>query len=446
MATKKKASTKTKTRSRLGQSEPPKWTIGQPTQSAQAVHVMWGEGYTQHPGWGLTADAIRGAYVLAEQGLPYQQCDIFEDRREWDGHMRSQFEGRIEAVTGKPWIVQAGGPDAGDVDAAKLLERALRVTNWEECVVEHLLGGSLMDGYAAAEVYWDRVDNLNVPIWFGTVPARRFRFVVETDEPRLLTREEPVAGIPLDPGKWVFAKRNHRKTVRAGLMRTALWWSWMKSLSMRDWQIFSSRFGLPFVLGKYDLMSNEAEAEKLALREAVLAFGKNGGAVVSRNAEIEVIESKTGGGNNESVHPGFVALCNAEISKLIQGATLTSGEGSSAGSYALGAVHANAKFDRTIADAAKVGTWVATQLGEAFIRYNGITARAPRVKVRVTPEMNPTDRMNVYAAFCNQLGGEVDEDQVRDEMDIRAPTGKALKGAPQPTPVPGGPPKPPPTK
>lgn len=416
-----------KAASKLSQLDPPKWKMGEPRGGLMGTQPTWGDGYTQHPGWGLTAESIRSAYVLAESGYPAQQCDIFEDVRERDAHLRSQIEGRLEAVTGKPWIIQAGGPDQADVEAAKSLEAALRRTNWEECVVEHLLG-ALMDGYGTAEIKWERALNLNVPVWFVTVPARRFRFDCETDVPRLLTKDAPVDGLPLDPGQWIFAKRHHRKTVRAGLMRTATWWSWMKHLSLRDWQIFSARFGLPFVVGKYGV--GALEEEKNVLKAAVLAFGKNGGATFESTSQLEVIETHMTG--SESVHPGFVDLCNAEISKLIQGATLTSGEGTSAGSHALGTVHATTKFDRTIGDAGKVGTWMATQLGEAFVRYNGLSARAPRVKVRVAPEMNPVERMKVYASFCNELGGEVDEDQVRDEMDIRMPTGKALKGAPKP--------------
>jgi phage gp29-like protein len=272
---------------------------------------------------------------------------------------------------------------------------------------------------------WDRRDDHVVPVWFAEVPHRRIRFNVETDEPRLLTKGNTTDGEALEPGRWLFARRRHRKTVRAGLMRTAIWWSWIKGLSVRDWQLFCSRFGIPFVLGTHSV--NAVEATIQTLEDAIKAFGSNGGAVLPEGTQLEVKEIAVGG-NNANVHPGLVALANAELSKLIAGGTLTSGEGSSTGSYALGTVHQQNKFALALGDATKLGNWVSTQLGAAFIRFNGLAARPPRLMHRVVPDLNPLERMKLLSIYCNELGGELDDDQVREENGIKRPTGKALKG------------------
>ena len=406
-----------------------------PARSFAAALMPMGTGLSNHPGWGLTAERIRGAYLSAEQGYPAYQCDVFDDVIERDAHLRSQVDGCIEAVAGKAWIVQAGGEDAADTEAAKMLERALRVVPNMQETIEHLLTATHY-GYAGTEIGWDRVDGLTVPVWFANVPHRRFLFALDTDEARLITQANMSTGEALAPGRWIFVRRRGRQTVRAGLMRTATWWSWMKSLSTRDWQIFSNRFGLPFVVAKYPEGANEEERAKL--RKSIQAFGQQGGALLPEQSTLEILE-RGQGGSSEPVHPAFVAMCNSEMSKLFTGATLTSGEGSSAGSYALGQVHADRSFDRTQGEAERLGYWVSLAIGAPFVRFNGLTARPPRLKVRVVREVDPLQRMQIADIFCNKLGGKLDEDQIRDEFDFKRPTGASLSGAPVPAAAPPAP-------
>lgn len=416
---------------KLSLEPPPPLPSAAPRRGVIAAHMPRGEGTVMHPGWGLTAERIRLAFLLAEQGAPQMQCDVFDDVIERDGHTRSLIDGRIEAVAGKQWIIQAGGETPADAEVARQLELAVRRITDVASTWEHQLTANFY-GYAATEIDWDRVDGQTVPVHFANVPHRRFKFVVGTDEPRLLTDENLIDGEPLQPGKWMFSRRRHRSIVRAGEMRTVTWWAWLKALSVRDWQIFCSRFGLPFVLGFYS--ENTPEEERKKLKEAILAFGTNGGAALLDQTKVEVKEpaSIAAGGGGASVHPGLVTLCNQEISKIISGATLTSGEGTSVGSYALGKVHQDRSFDLTLGDAERLAGWFQASIGEPFVRFNGLQARAPRLKMRVVREQDPLTRMQIQSIFANELGGELDEDQVREEFDFKVPTGKALKGTKKP--------------
>jgi len=393
----------------------------EPQRGIVAMSTPLGEGSTRHPGWGLTSESIRGAFVQAETGCPAMQNDIFEDVVERDAHLRSQYESRIKDVAGKAWIIQAGGDDQADVDAARQLELALREISNVHHAWQHLLTATF-NGYAPVEVDWKRINGVVVPVKLACVPHRRIVFDAETDEPRLLTRESPFVGETLQPGKWIFASVQHRKTVRAGLLRTAVWWSWLKSLSLRDWQIFCARFGIPFVLATYTRDTNE-EGENKA-REAILAFGRDGGAMLPDGVTIDVKEPAQG--NNSSVHPAMVEMCDRQISKLILGGTLTSDQGTT-GSYNQGLVHAAQQFARTMSDDAELGNWVSTQLGASFVRFNGLRARPPRLKHRVVPEVDPIQRMTIYKMYL-EMGGELDDDQLRDEFDLKRPSGKALRG------------------
>jgi len=392
-----------------------------------------GEWVSLHPGRGLTAQSVRDAFDAAEYGRPQMQCDIFDDVLERDASLKSLVDSRLQSVAGKNWIVQAGGDDAADVEAARGLEQALRRlqgihTNWE-----HLLT-AIFYGYAACEIEWDvNDDGLIVPVWLANVPHRRFIFDPDTDEPRLVVSNDWSKGIPLERGKWIWASMRHRRTARGGLLRTATWWSWMKSLSVRDWQILSARFGIPWVIAKHDPNADDETIK--VLKESVIAFGRHGGATFPDEGDFEIVAPQSA---NNGIHAALVELCNREMAKLISGATLTQGEGTSAGSYALGRVHENQSFNFTLGDSERLGSWFTVDLGQAFVWFNNLKARPPRLKVRVVREADPLVRMQIADLAVNKLGLELDEDQIRDEFDFKRPSGNALVRQ-EPTAAPGAP-------
>jgi phage gp29-like protein len=239
-------------------------------------------------------------------------------------------------------------------------------------------------------------------------------------------------GVPLDPGRWIYMSRPHRLVTMAGLMRTATWWALFKRIAVRDWVVFAEKFGLPYVTGMYSDGMNEDE--RAALRAAVAAIGTDGHAVIPKDAEIQIHETRRGG-SEDSIHGALVSLCNSEISKLISGATLTSGEGTSTGSYALARVHQERAFDLIVGDAERVADTFTTQLAAPFLAYNGIVARPPRLKIHVVRATEPETRMKLLSAAANELGLQLDETQVRSEFQIKAPVGTPIEGTkvPQPT-------------
>lgn len=385
--------------------------------------------WSTHPGQGLTPRRITAIYQSAERGWPQEQCDLFDDVIESDAHLRSQLESRVSAVAGKEWIVQAGGDSAADISAAKAFEAALRaVPNFPE-TLEHLLTSNWY-GYAAAEVVWELKDimgdgNLLVaPVWFAHTPPRRFVFD-DGDTPRILTAEKHLEGEALEPGRWVFARRRHRISAMAGLMRTATWWSLFKRMAVRDWVILAERFGLPYVTGEY--ADDMPEKEKDILRKAVASIGKDGFACFSATGKI-VIHALADGGKSGDIHGSMTSLCNSEMSKLVSGATLGSDTGGP-GSFALGKVHQDRGFDLTVGDAAFVSRVIEQQLGAAFVHFNGMAARPPKIKFHlVRPDVNPEVRMRIFASAANLLGLEIDADQIREEFQIKPVSGDALKG------------------
>src|SRR5215216_3969869 len=82
--------------------------------------------WVDHPGHGITPQRVLAIYALAEAGYPRQQVDLFDDLVEHDGHLRNLLEQRVQAVAGKPWVIQAAGNGRDDELAARILATTLR--------------------------------------------------------------------------------------------------------------------------------------------------------------------------------------------------------------------------------------------------------------------------------------------------------------------------------
>jgi phage gp29-like protein len=139
-----------------------------------------------------------------------------------------------------------------------------------------------------------------------------------------------------------------------------------------------------------------------------------------------VIHQTSSGGRAEDVHGALVSLCNAEISKLMAGATLT-GESSGPGSYALGKVHETQWHHLVLSDASRLGERFQQDLARPFVAFNPqLRARPPILKIQVVQELDANERMKLYSVAANELGLELDEDQIRQEFGMKRP-GNALR-------------------
>lgn len=419
--------------------EPPRSLPSSAPRGRQARSYPVFDRWQAHPGRALTISKINAAYRLAEDGFPDDQCDLFDDRIEVDGHLRSVLEARLEGVALADWIIVPGGDTEVDKEAAKLLEAALRqVPNAVETFSHQLTANWY--GYAGSEIVWERVGpsvggvRLAVPTWFHNVPPRRFRFD-EHDRPLVITARQ-MSGEELRPGKWWWSRRPGRVQARSGLMRTLTWWSHIKTMGWRDWAVFANRFGIPFVYGQYDDEEMGVdEDEKAALKQAVQALGTDGWAVFSKMLEIHIVETNKTGGSGE-LHDRLIAAANAEISKLVEGTTLGVETPSTYGSYAASRETGGRTHGLRVGDGRRAASSFATQLGKMFVTFNSIPAAPPRILFHVIRDDSPRGRGEVFDIARNKLGMRLDEDQVRYDLQLKAVTGAAIE-PPAPPPAEG---------
>ncbi|MCA9679820.1 MAG: DUF935 family protein [Myxococcales bacterium] len=408
--------------------------------AGRTARVLPSDRYTDHPGHGLTPQKILQIFRLAECGFPSLQCDLIDDTVENDAHYRNLYEQREQAVAGKPWIIQAGAPGAREAEAAFALDRALRRLTMVE-TYQHQLSFNRY-GWGASEIDWDVValDGRRwvAPVWFATVPARRFR-IDDQDQLRLLTKEEPVDGVALAPGKWWITKRTGGKLARVALSRTGTWLSLFKRNTTGDWYIYAQKFGLPLTLAFYDDNGGTDETSKTVAKKIVEDISEDGGAVVPKSIEVK-FESADRNGDATGTHGGLISFCNRELSKLINGSTLSNDNGDSGGaSYALGDVHDAVRWEQVLYDAERLQESFRVNVAVPFLRFNGMDDVAPPVlRVQVVRDLTPRQRADI-AEIMIRNGLELSKSQLRQELGFREPIDETdrLIGSAPPAPAAG---------
>jgi len=397
--------------------------VGAKAPTGKAARELTLDHYQGHPGYGLTPQRLVSIFRTAEYGAPRDQCDLFDDVIENDPHLRNLFDQRAQAVAGKPWVIQAGGSRPQDELAAQLLRRSLARVPAISMFFEHQLTFNRY-GWAASEIDWDFVEidgrQVAAPIHFANVPARRFR-ISKNDELRLITKNASDDGEELEPGKWIVTRRSGVKVSRSALMRTAAWFALYKRFGTRDWVIYAEKFGIPLVLAVYEETLDE-DAKDVAA-EIVENIGDDGGAVVHKGIEIK-IHNEGRNADSSTTHGGLISYCNREMSKLVNGSTLSNDNGDSGGaSYALGDVHAEVRWDNVLFDAERIQESFRDCVSSPFVQYNELDAEPPALHIRVVRDLAPTQLVNIAAKLRNELGVGVSVRQLRQITGLQEPAG-----------------------
>lgn len=382
--------------------------------------------YNSHPAIGLTADVLLGHYREAERGIPVHQFDTFDDLIEVDGHLRGLINGRIEGVSGCDWTLKPGRADkASTVAAAALEERLRNHLGFREFIEHHLEAPHY--GIAGTNVIWDLEEGLVVPTEFRNAAHRRFASPSSELAKKIMLVNGSTSRdlVELEPGLWALSRYRGRNPWAAGLMRTAAWWAMFKRWSVRDWQVFAEMFGLPLAIGYYE--EGAGIESRRALEDVVSSIGEDGYAVLANTTEL-VIKDTARSGDSSTVYPGIAALAEAQMSKLIAGATLTTDAGGpgSKGSYALGETHADREYRLRKADAKRLEEMFVRDIGAWFIRWNGYDRAAPpslSVQINLDGNLARAQALEILGQHI-----DLDEDQIREEFNLRTPApGKGVR-------------------
>nr|WP_320037175.1 DUF935 family protein [uncultured Bacteroides sp.] len=130
-----------------------------------------------------------------------------------------------------------------------------------------------------------------------------------------------------------------------GLLAQAAPYVIYKRNTMGDWAQFSEIFGMPIRDYTYDTSDEDLRSQ---LIQDAMEQGSNAVYIHPKDSGLNLIESGNKSGSSD-LYNGLKDACNAEISKLILGNTLTT-EAGNKGTQALGTVHKEIEDEVTAAD------------------------------------------------------------------------------------------------
>lgn len=410
--------------------------------------------FSTYPGDALDPARIRAILKEADLGIMYRKSELDEQILERDAHLRGIDLARKVEVSGKPFRVQARNETTTSIALAGWCRSALEEIDSLDQAIEDLLSANGR-GYSASEITW-AFDNTRItdssgsvrtietltPMRLDYVHQKHFQFDQYTDEPYLML---PSTSLRLPPGKFIFHATSGTGLIeRRGFMRACVWLHAAKQWAVRDWLVFLHLYGVPQIEGIYDETKFQQDDQRSAYEQLLTQFGQGYPAIHGDDFQIKITPPPSGGGAN-SPHAAMIGWSNSEMSKVVQGETLTTEVGGQ-GSYAIGDVHADVKHAIIMGDAKKLAKTIRSDLFYPMIEMNidilsktlgaspdEIRKSIPTIAWRIDRETTPEVRARIISTAINEWGLAVDEEQQRDEFGINPPRpgSKPLPGTAQ---------------
>lgn len=331
-----------------------------------------------HPTRGLTPSRLASILDAAEGGDLVAQFDLFEDMEEKDGHIASEMNKRRRACILEWEVVppQKSPTPLERRNAAQLDELLQEIPDFEDVLFD--VTDAIGKGFACLEIEWHRVEGFWLPrtithrpqAWFTLHRAYRQEIRLRSH-----TMADGIVGEPLRPFGWVThvhkAKSGHLE--RSALFRQLVWTYLFKNYSVGDLAEFLEIYGIPLRVGKYH--SGASEAEKTTLLRALSNIGHNAAGIVPESMMLEFHDAADG---DPKAFELMMSWCERNQSKVILGATLTSGADGAASTNALGQIHNEVRKDLRDSDLRQIGTTLTRDLVYAVAALNGLAPEGPR--------------------------------------------------------------------
>lgn len=330
-------------------------------------------------------ERIHAIMESADAGDPRDLFALYQEIVLTDSHLQGEFAKRKLAVLGDAMaILPADKKDAADMAAAEAVREMISgdgmvsfgCKGWMGAMV-HLLD-SILWPVAVVEKVWEPVGAKFHLAELVPVPDQLLDFTDGRLKIRLTDERGTPTGVTeeLDPARYI-VHRGHLLTFpdhRGGPLRSLVWW-WLLTTMDREWWVrFLERFGAPFLVGKYD---QSDDASRSVLQSAFSYATKIGGLVVSRETEVEVVQAQTGSASD--AYERFLAIGQAEKSKLIVGQTLSSEKGPGGLGQGASGLHGQVRGDIRQWDAAQLCATLQRELFGQFMAANQIRGHVPKI-------------------------------------------------------------------
>jgi len=342
-----------------------------------------------------------------------------------DPHIFAVAQKRLYAVALREWTVEPHPAMAGNARAQEeaeliygLMDRALNPETLMEVLHAELVG------YSVVENVWAMRDGKWLVDALEGIPPERVIFG-EGGKARLIKSGggwiEPPEEKLIVHRFWAYKQNWWGR----GLLEKAYWYWFFKKHGVKWYMIFLEKFGNPTVIAKYPDAAPAGVKE--AVLEAIDAIQVSCGIRIPQSVEVTLLEAQRHG--TTAAHSAVIDMCNAEISKVFLGNTLTTEIGDNGGAYAASQTQSGEQDMLGVFSCRSLERTVQRDLTNRLCFYNGVSEPYPYYRLD-TSESEDLDKWCERAFKAWGMGIDLSVGQVRDKLGLEAPAGTedTLKG------------------
>lgn len=200
-----------------------------------------------------------------------------------------------------------------------------------------------------------------------------------------------------------------------GLLAAAAPYVIYKRNTMSDWAQFSEIFGMP--IREYTYNSDDEEARN-KLTDDAYDTGSLGVYVHPEGTTLKFIESGNKTGSSD-LYKSLSEFCNAELSKLVLGNTLTT-EAGNKGTQALGTIHKSVEERIQTTDRHFLLNILNYDMSDIFQRM-GINTEGGEFAFVAPQEMSTKERVEMLASLKNTFNLPIDDDYLYQLTGVEKP-------------------------
>lgn len=395
-------------------------SLAQP-QTAHYSHLQ--RELQTHPTRGLTPSKLASILDQAEQGDLLAQFDLYEDMEEKDGHIAAELGKRRRALLVEWSVVPPDNPSPVEKRNAELLaEMVGEIPDFEDVLFD--VTDAIGKGFSCCELEWHKPGKYWVPktithrpqSWFTVHRGYRQELRLRSN-----TTVDGIVGEPLNPFGWIthVHKAKSGYLERTAMFRQLVWPYLFKNYSVGDLAEFLEIYGLPVRIGKYP--SGASEKEKMTLLRALVGIGHNAAGIIPSGMELDFLDAATG---DPKAFELMITWCERTQSKVILGATLTSGSDGKSSTNALGNVHNEVRKDLRDSDIRQACSTITRDLLYPMAALNGLAPEGMRRCPVFKLDVGETEDIKAYAEALPKLvdiGFEIPAQWAQERVGIPQP-------------------------
>ena len=376
-----------------------------------------------HPTRGLTPSKLASILDQAEQGDLLAQFDLYEDMEEKDGHIAAELGKRRRALLVDWSVVPPDNPTPAEKRNAELLAELVgEIADFEDVLFD--VTDAIGKGFSCCEIEWHKPGKYWLPktithrpqSWFTVHRGYRQQLRLRSN-----TTVDGIVGEPLQPFGWIthVHKAKSGYLERTAMFRQLVWPYLFKNYSVGDLAEFLEIYGIPVRIGKYP--SGASEKEKMTLLRALVGIGHNAAGIIPAGMELDFLDAATG---DPKAFELMLNWCERTQSKVILGATLTSGADGKSSTNALGNVHNEVRKDLRDSDIRQVGSTITRDLLYPLVVLNGLAPDGMRRCPVFRLDVGETEDMAAYAEALPKLvdiGVQIPVQWAQEKLGIPQP-------------------------